>query len=227
MGSIAEREQLLRHVVRLRRAERSRGRDHDVAAVRRDLELALGPTVPRAMAARALGVSQPALARWIDAGDVPVVLTPTGRHEVPAGALVDLIATVEAEDGRHPLAAVLGRRRRTAAMLDADELVAVDSRDGHRLAELRGLAYHRAVARRLGPDVVADARDRLQRRRAAGRGHPTSLSRWERLLDRSPSEIAAAICADDDDGRALRQTSPFAGTLTEPERRRVLAAVDR
>lgn len=225
MGRIAAREQLVRNLVRLRRAERRHGRDDDIVAVRRDLERAVGTTVTRAMAARLLGVTQPALERWIAAGDVPAVLTPGGRREVPVAALLELAEAIEDRDDRHPLAAVLADRRRAADALDVSALVRVDSRAGHRLAELRGLAYHRAVARRLDQDMVADASQRLRRRVAGGHGHPVSIRRWSELLAQPLPRIAAAISADDDAGRALRQTSPFAGALSEPERRRILRAV--
>ena len=84
MSRAATKEQLLNHVVRLRRAEQQPSpANEDIVAVRGDLERAIGPTVRRAMAARLLGVSQTALDRWIAQGDIPSVLTPDGRREVP------------------------------------------------------------------------------------------------------------------------------------------------
>ena len=53
-----------------------------------------GATVPRATAARLLGVSQPALDRWIDLREVSSVLTPTGRRAVPTDYLVELLDDV-------------------------------------------------------------------------------------------------------------------------------------
>jgi hypothetical protein len=44
-------------------------------------------------------------------------------------------------------------------------------------------------------------------------------------LRRPLAEIREAIAADDQRGRDLRQNSPFAGALSEPERRRILAEI--
>jgi len=46
-------------------------------------------------------------------------------------------------------------------------------------------------------------------------------------LARPLREIAETISRDDEHGRDLRQSSPFAGALDEPTRRRVLTAFDR
>lgn len=49
----------------------------------------------------------------------------------------------------------------------------------------------------------------------------------EQLLDLLPlPRIAKAITSDSEGGRALRQSSPFAGSLTEHERRRIAQAVE-
>lgn len=115
MSAILTREQLVRDAVRLRRAHHRQPHDEDLAAVRASIERAAGPTVGRAASARLLGVSQTALDRWIGTGDVPTVLTPGGRREVPLPALVDLLEALDARRAtiteRHPLAAVLRERR--------------------------------------------------------------------------------------------------------------------
>lgn len=211
-------EQLVRDVARLRRAHRRHPHDGDIAAVRRDLERAAGPTVGRAATARLLGVSQTALDRWIAAGEVPEVLTPAGRREVPVAVVADLLDALaqQPRDERHPLAAIL-RGRRVAAPRRAPRPA-----PGHRAAEERGLAYHRAVARRLDDAIVADALARLRRWREEGRIHPRYADRWEELLTGPRTRLRRAIAADDDEGAALRQSSPLAGVLTEAERRRVL-----
>lgn len=210
-------EQLVRDVVRLRRAHRRHPDDEDLAAVRLDLERAAGPTVGRAATARLLGVSQTALDRWVAAEKVPTVLTPAGRREVPVTVIADLLdALAERPTGeRHPLAAILGGRR-------SGRRPSRGTPSDHRAAEQRALAYHRAVARRLDDDVVADALTRLRRWRADGRIHPRYADDWAALLTGSRARLRRAITADDDDAAALRQSSPLAGTLSEDERREAL-----
>jgi len=193
----------------------------------------VGPTVVRAMAARLLGVSQTALDRWIVAGEVPVVVGRAGRTEVPLHALVELVEAVRervrAGGARHPLAAVLGERRAAAERLQSETLMSHGRGGthggGHRGAELRGLAYHRAVAGRLDEEIVQDARERLERWREQGRIDPRYADRWEEVLGWPPERIVKLLRQDGGRATELRQSSPFAGTLTEPERRLVLAAV--
>jgi hypothetical protein len=236
VGAVAERELLIRNLVRLRRAERAQPDSPDLPEVRADLEALVGPSVPRALAARVLGVSRTALDRRIDRGDVPVLITRAGRREVPVGALVELADEVQRtppqQGARSALGAVLDRRRRAADQIPAGELLPARylrdaDRHTHRTTELRTLAYHRAVARRLTPAMVADARHRLARWRAQGKIHALYAAEWERLLAQPPQRIARVITTDDQQGRDLRQNSPFAGALSEPERRRVEQAVVR
>ena len=82
-------------ILRLRRVERLgdsalRG---EVATVREFLEGLVGPTVRPAEAARLLGVSHPALSRWIEKGEISTVTTPEGRREIPRSELVELRET--------------------------------------------------------------------------------------------------------------------------------------
>jgi hypothetical protein len=183
-----------------------------------------------------LGVSRTALDRRIDRGEVPVVITREGRREVPVGALVDLAdeveRTVPQQGAKSALGAVLDRQRQDAEQIPADDLLPARylrdaSRHAHRRAELRALAYHRAVARRLTPSLVADARKRLARWRSRDAIHPRYAADWQRLLSQPPRTIARVIVADSQRGRDLRQNSPFAGALSEPERRRVEQAAAR
>jgi hypothetical protein len=230
MGAIADREQLIRNILRLRRAERATSAGEDIAAVRADLERAVGSTVSRALSARLLGVSQTALDRRIGQGEVPVVMTPRGRREIPLSALVGLVEAVEAQ--RHaarearPVAAVMRNRRADAARLDPHTAVpGTGSRSGHGSAEARSLAYHRAVAQRLDRATVEEARHRLRRWHREGRIDPRYAEPWERLLGGPLSTVRDVIGQDSQESRDLRQNSPFAGTLTTQERRRVLDAV--
>lgn len=227
--SVLDQETLIRDLARLRSVLRRR-HDEDVAAVHDDLSRAAGPSVRRAAAARLLGVSQTALDRWIASGDVPVVVNARGRREVPSDALVELVGRVgrRRDDGaRHPLAQELQARRARAAKVDLARLLPIeDARGSHRGAELRALAYHRAVAQSLDAGQVADARGRLRRWRHDGRIHPRHADAWAELLSRPLREIADTISRDDEQARDLRQNSPFAGALDEPTRRRVLTVLD-
>lgn len=213
-----DREQLVRDLARLRRAHRRHPHDEDLAAVRLDLEHAAGPTLGRAATARLLGVSQTALDRWIVSGDVPAVLTPVGRREIPVTVVVDMLDALakRPDDERHPLAAVLcrpGRRDRQSPPRPAT---------GHKTAEQRARAYHRAVARKLDDAVVTDALARLRRWRDDGRIHPRYADDWESLLTGPRARLRRTIVADDERAAALRQSSPLAGALSEAERRDAL-----
>ena len=218
--------QLLQQVVALRAAELG-GASEQVADVRSSLEALIGPTVSRAVAARVLGVSFTALDRHIDSSAVASVITPTGRREVPVEELVTLaVEQRQLPDGRHPLALILKDRRNRAAALSASRLLPRNSTaTGHRRAELRGLAYHRAVADQLTRQDVRDARRRLARWRSGGLIDERWADRWATLLDQPISDIRRTISADGDAATDLRQSSPFAGTLSELERRRVLEIV--
>ena len=231
MGVITDREHLVHNILRLRRAERASSFSEDIAAVRADLERAVGSTVSRALSARLLGVSQTALDRRIGQGDVPVVMTARGRREVPLSALVELVEAVEAQrraaTEARPVTAVMRNRRADAERLDLPTEVPGDrSRTGHGGAEARSLAYHRAVAQRLDRATVDEARHRLRRWHHEGRIDPRYAERWERLLGGPLSTVRDVISQDSQTSRDLRQNSPFAGTLTTQERRRVLDAVE-
>ncbi|MGI8622338.1 MAG: hypothetical protein ACR2NB_02370 [Solirubrobacteraceae bacterium] len=234
MSTGTEKERLINDIVRLRRAERLSPSGEDIATVRGNLERMVGPTVRRAMAARLLGVSQTALDRWIAQGDIPAVVTPTAGREVPVSALVELIQALEdgprATDDGHALASLLRRRRADAARLDPEKILLPRPRRGrergHSRAELRGLAYHRAVAQRLDRGIVDDALGRLRRWRSEDKIDHRYAEQWEQILSQPLPQVAELITADSQRGRDLRQSSPFAGTLNEQERRRILEMID-
>jgi transcriptional regulator with XRE-family HTH domain len=91
--------------------------------------------------------------------------------------------------------------------------------------ERRSLAVSEAVAQRLVAEpepVIAAARRNIGRmRKAATHEHPW-LDIWEGLLDLGPVYVAMMLTSKDQFARDLRQSSPFAGVLTDEER---LAAV--
>jgi hypothetical protein len=194
------------------------------------LEDTVGPTIRPAEAARRIGISQPALHRWMAEGEIPTVLTPDGRREIPVPEFVELLDEVDRkrEEGRErPLAAAIRERRERAMKdIDLDRVIPRRRKRGHRTAELQSLAYHRVVADRLDEKLIEKARRRLARWRATDRIHPRWAAEWERLLERSPSQIARVISADTPRARELRQTSPFAGVLTAQERSLLTRAVE-
>jgi hypothetical protein len=225
------RKKLLRNIARLRRAE-GRMPDPDVASVREDLEEELGGTVSRNLAAELLGVSHTALNNWIASGDVPFVLTPAGRKEVPIPALLSLYEGVEAErrSGRrslHALEPVMIEARRRAERMRPDPSIAEELRsaDRHRISDLRGLAYHRTIAPRLRRSTIEEAERKIRRWENTGRLDERHADAWREVFDRPMTEIRRIIGTDDPRGRDLRQNSPLAGLLSEPERRKILETV--
>jgi hypothetical protein len=123
---------------------------------------------------------------------------------------------------------VADARRRAERMRPVPSLAAeLGEADPHRVSELRSLAYHRALSKRLRRPMVEAARRRLERWEADERIDPRHAEAWRRLFDEPMSEIRRAIGADDEHGRDLRQNSPLAGLISEPERRKILASVRR
>lgn len=225
MGIVDRKLELFENIARLRRAGHQAPWSRDIAMVRVALERQLGETVSRRLAARALGVSHTALDRWVKAGDLPLVYSPEGRAEVPVPALLDLYEAVQAEDAsgqrRHVLAPTMARRRQAAENLNIQE-PGVREAGSHGRARARSLAYHRAVAQRLRKPMVAEARHVLLRWREQGRIDERYADRWEQLLARPLPEIRHALLEQSQDADDLRQNSPFAGVLSEPERRRIM-----
>lgn len=228
MGAVDRRQKLFENIVRLRRVGRSLPGNDDLSAVRISLERELGVTVSRRLAARALGVTHTALNRWIDAGDFPVVFTPGGRLEVPVDALVRLCEAVEADQdqqgGRYRLAATMARQREAAMELKLADRES-EGEIGHSRASARSLAYHSAVASRLDRQILDEARHVLRRWRRQDRIDSRYAARWEAVLDQSLPDVRAILLDESTAADDLRQNSPFAGLLSEPERRRILAEV--
>jgi hypothetical protein len=226
--SLKDREKIFESIARLRRAERQSG-NADVASVREDLEAEMGGTVSRNLAASLLRVSHTALNNWIAAGDVPVVITERGRKEVPLPTLLDLYERVgeERSSGKrrlHVLEPVMTERRRRAERMHPDVGLG-EPPDPHRRQELRSLAYHRALAPQLSRPMVDEAQRKLVRWRGEGRIDPRYAEAWDAVFAMPMAEVRKVIGAEDARGRDLRQNSPLAGLLSEPERRKILESV--
>ncbi|HEX6074203.1 MAG TPA: helix-turn-helix domain-containing protein [Micromonosporaceae bacterium] len=95
--------------------------------------------------------------------------------------------------------------------------------------QLKALWLHRAVAGRLVTDpgtVLSKARANLDRLR---RIHPDGmaavwLDRWRTVLEDGAEAVLDVLTSRAPNAVELRQNSPFAGVLSEVERRAVLAA---
>jgi hypothetical protein len=97
----------------------------------------------------------------------------------------------------------------------------------HRVAEVRSLALHREVARRLreDPEVLERARARV---RAWSQDDSVSqywVEVWATVLSGSVDEVVAAITDTSEEGRAMRQSTPFAGALDARTRWAILRQV--
>ena len=107
------------------------------------------------------------------------------------------------------------------ASLRPRELVGADDRNGHGRAERRSLAYHRALAKRLTRSMVDEALRLVWKWREHGSIDDRYADDWEQVLGESMPRIRRIIGEDSQRGRDLRQNSPFAGMLSEAERRRI------
>lgn len=92
--------------------------------------------------------------------------------------------------------------------------------------ERRSLWLAHVVAGRIATEperTIADALDHLDDMRPNARGQARKwLDEWRRLLDEPVDRILAALTDRSLRGRELRQNSPFAGALTDQERRMAL-----
>lgn len=94
------------------------------------------------------------------------------------------------------------------------------TRNLHRLAEQRSLAIHRVVAERLRDDgaILEKATARVARWLETGFVARPYAEAWQRWLNLPLDELEARITGDDEQARALRQVSPFAGAVSPKER---------
>ncbi len=201
----------------------------DLVTVRAALEHELGSTVSQRAAARLLGVSHTALRKWVDAGDIPRVYNEEGQMGIPVAALLDLRESVDRErrQGRsHVLEPILIERRQRAADLDVRSLIHDSgSPDPHDRARRRNFAYHQLVARDLRRQTVDQALHTIWKWRGQGRVDDRYADQWEQLLRRPVQEVKLLLAEDSERADDLRQNSPFAGVLSEPERRRILEEI--
>jgi hypothetical protein len=94
----------------------------------------------------------------------------------------------------------------------------------HRLLEARSLAMHAVIARKIerDPTLLAIAHRNIERWSARRKDDPPAwLREWQQLLNHPWQHIAALITEPNEHGARLRQSSPFAGVLTNEERWRI------
>ncbi len=92
--------------------------------------------------------------------------------------------------------------------------------DLHRLAQERSVAYHSAIAERLRiqPEVLDNARQRVESWLAREGGGTFYARKWAEVLADDPASVAAFLVERSELAQELRQSSPFAGALTPHER---------
>jgi transcriptional regulator with XRE-family HTH domain len=95
--------------------------------------------------------------------------------------------------------------------------------------ERRSLALHRAIAAKLAADpapVLARARKNLRVMRRANEDGAAErwFAEWEHRLRGPFAGIIEALVSHDQHARDLRQVTPFAGVLSDEERRAIYAA---
>lgn len=213
MGVVERNTELFKRMLRLRRAERAHPDDRDIWTVRAEIERELGDVLTRSMAAQLLGTPPSSLQRWIDSGDLPLVLSKTGRKGIPvsaAAALYEVLNDQPSGDKRerrarqHRIEPLILESHRYAERLDPRGLIEADDEDDeeereqqgaiadrHRRADRRSLAYHRAVAKRLRRPMLDAARRQVWQWQREGRID-------DRYVDMYP--LADPDRADDIDG---------------------------
>lgn len=101
--------------------------------------------------------------------------------------------------------------------------------DPHELAQARSLALHRAVLERIerDPTLLDGVRARLIAWRSDETKPRRYVAAWKELLDGPLEGLREALTSDDENARALRQATPFAGIVEPRERWRIWAEVKR
>ena len=92
--------------------------------------------------------------------------------------------------------------------------------DLHQLAEERSVAYHRAIAERMGqqPEILENARRRVRTWLDVGAPPPFYARKWAEVLAGDLASITAFLGERSELADELRQSSPFAGALKPRER---------
>jgi hypothetical protein len=91
--------------------------------------------------------------------------------------------------------------------------------DHSRLDE-RSLALHRLVAEKLldDPALLDRARGNLRRWQESNGSPSPALAEWQQILTGTADQVARFLVERSERATRLRQSSPFTGILSEPER---------
>ena len=94
--------------------------------------------------------------------------------------------------------------------------------DHSRLDE-RSLALHELVARKVqaAPALLDKARENLRRWQGANASPSLAFEEWEQILRSPVDQVTAFLVERSERATRLRQSSPFAGILTEAERQAI------
>ena len=96
--------------------------------------------------------------------------------------------------------------------------------EGHPHIDRRSLEMARLVVEKIDadPSLFRIGHENLQRwRRVRGGGLPPCREEWKELLKRPWSQIREILLDESDEGQRLRSSHPFAGLVSEKERRRI------
>lgn len=95
--------------------------------------------------------------------------------------------------------------------------------DLHRVNEERSVAYHRSVAEklRLEPVLLEQARARVAAWQTGATAPRFYAEKWADVLNRDLGAICQFLVERSDFADELRQSSPFAGSLSPQERWRI------
>jgi hypothetical protein len=91
--------------------------------------------------------------------------------------------------------------------------------DHSRLDE-RSLAMHQLIAAKVQahPALLDKARENVRRWQASDGSPNLALAEWEQILDGTVNQVAEFLAERSERATRLRESSPFAGLLTEAER---------
>jgi hypothetical protein len=93
----------------------------------------------------------------------------------------------------------------------------------HRRLDERSLAMHKLIAAKVlaDPTLLDKARDNLRRWHQMDGSPKLALAEWEQILSRPTDQIAQFLTERSERATRLRQSSPFAGVLSEAERQAI------